>query len=218
MTGKIAAIVGGALVLIVAGVVAMRTLVLPQRAVDLAAFSHRVGSPGATTGSFSERSIIGALAYGLASVTTGRVDDFWARTDEGTAQGTVTLHVRGRGAQVVSVEVVDTARSDDGGLAACQAGPRCRVTTLPDGATLAIAARRHPTVVAAVLTDPARHLHLDVQASGNLLTEDQLAAVADATWWANGAPRNIATASRWLKVRHIATSIAVTSTAAATRA
>ena len=212
MTGRIAAIVGGALVLIVVGVVVMRTLVLPQRSVDLAAFSHRVGSPGAATGSFSERSVIGALAYGLANVTTGRVDDFWARTDAGTAQGTVTLHVRDRGRQEVSVEVVDTTRSDDDGLAACQAGPRCRVTTLPDGATLAIAARRHPTAVTAVLIDPARHLHLDVQASGTLLTEDQLAAVADATWWAGGAPRNIATASHWLQVRHIATSVALTST------
>jgi hypothetical protein len=207
VTGRIAAIIGAALAAIVAVVVVMGTLVLPRRAVELGSFAGSVGRPGAATSVFGDRSIVAALAYGLAGVTSGRVDDFWARTDDGQALGTLTLHRPGHRPQVISVDVADTDRGSSG-LAPCPPGPRCTVTMLPSGAMLAVSTRRHPTAVAAVLTDRAHHLHVDVQALGTLLTTDQVAAVADADWWAAGAPRNIAAASRWLKVSHLQTSIA----------
>lgn len=205
--GRIAAIVGAALALIVAVVVVMSTLVLPRRAVELGSFADSVGGPGATTSAFSDRSIVGALAYGLAGVTSGRVDDFWARIDDGEATGLLTLHLPHGRRGTVSVDVVDTdsGRSD---LAPCRPGPRCTVTTLSSGATLTVSTPRHPVGPVAVLTDPARHLQVHVQAPGRLLTAGQVSAVASAGWWATGAPRGIAAASRWLKVGHMQVAIA----------
>ena len=204
MTGRIKGIVAVALVLIVAGVVVMWTFVLPERSVDLDTFSKRVGSPGSATGSFSERSIVGALAYSIARVTSGRVDDFWALTGHGQAMASLTFHAQDGRSQNIAVDVVDTSTGQSG-LASCHAGPRCTVTTPMTGATLAVEQTLYGTGVKAVLTDPDRHLHVDVQAQGTLLTADQIAAVAGAQWWALGAPRNIVTASRRLKVQHIAT-------------
>jgi hypothetical protein len=190
-------------------VVVMWTVVLPQRSLSLHGFGERVGHPTGETTTFTDRSIVGALAYALAQVTDGTADDFWARTGDGHAYGSLTLHLPGGRAQTVAVDVIDLT-SGRTGLAPCHAGTGCTITSLGDGQTLAVHVQRRG--IAAVATDDSRHLHVDVQALGRLLSPDQVGAVARAGWWADGTPRSIVSASRWLRVHRVEVGYAVNRT------
>jgi hypothetical protein len=210
MATRTAGVLGGALVLLLGGMVLIRTLVPTQGSIDLTKFAERVEATGAATDSFNERSIVGALIYGLSNVTPGRVDDFSARTDVGEAYGLVTVHLSGGESAGVALDVADTERVADRGLTRpCVAGPRCEVRTLTDGAKLATKLRRHPAGATAVLSDAARHLRIVVDVSGRFLTIDQVGAIASAPWLGARAPLGVAEASRSLEVRHIATATAL---------